>query len=342
MNEKNKSEILIYQTEDGETKVDVRFYDENIWITAKSMAELFKSDYSNILKHIKNIYKDNELQENTTMAKFATVVKRGFRGELEDNIEHYNLDMVISVGYRVKSTTAIHFRQWATRILKEYIKKGFVLDDERLKQKNNNYFDELLDKIRDIRSSEKVFYSKILDIYATSIDYDPKMKISQDFFATVQNKMHWAVHNHTAAELIFERANADKDFMGITNIKRKLKRDDVVCAKNYLNEDEIQVLNRLVNMYLEYAELQAFEKKPMTMKDWIDKLDIFLSMTNKKVLTDKGTISHIQAEEKAINELKKYNDRIKNNKLSEVEKHYLESLANMEEKVKKIKKEKIV
>lgn len=342
MNEKNKSEILIYQTEDGETKVDVRFYDESIWITAKSMAELFKSDYSNILKHIKNIYKDNELQENTTMAKFATVVKRGFRGELEDNIEHYNLDMVISVGYRVKSTTAIHFRQWATRILKEYIKKGFVLDDERLKQKNNNYFDELLDKIRDIRSSEKVFYSKILDIYATSIDYDPKMKISQDFFATVQNKMHWAVHNHTAAELIFERANADKDFMGITNIKGKIKRDDVVCAKNYLNEDEIQVLNRLVNMYLEYAELQAFEKKPMTMKDWIDKLDIFLSMTNKKVLTDKGTISHIQAEEKAINELKKYNDRIKNNKLSEVEKHYLESLANMEEKVKKIKKEKIV
>lgn len=335
----NKSEILIYQTNNGETKVNVRFYDESVWITAKSMAELFKSDYSNILKHIKNIYKDNELQKNMTMAKFATVVKRGFRGELEEKIEHYNLDMVISVGFRVKSPTAIHFRQWATKILKEYIKKGFVLDDEKLKQKNNNYFDELLERIRDIRSSEKVFYSKILDIYATSIDYDPKMKISQNFFATVQNKMHWAVHNHTAAELIFERANADKDFMGITNIKGKIKKEDVVCAKNYLNEEEIQILNRLVNMYLEYAELQAFEKKPMTMKDWINKLDMFLNMTNKNVLTDNGTISHIQAEEKAINEFKKYNERIQNNSLSEVEKHYLESLKNIEKEIKKIKTE---
>lgn len=340
MNNENKGNILIYQTEDGNTKVDVRFYDENVWITAKSMAELFKSDYSNILKHIKNIYKDNELQENTTMAKIATVVKRGFRGELEEDIVYYNLDMVISVGYRVKSTTAIHFRQWATQILKEYIKKGFVLDDERLKQKNNNYFDELLERIRDIRSSEKVFYSKILDIYATSIDYDPKTETSKHFFATVQNKMHWAVHKHTAAELIYERANANKDFMGITSINKKIKKEDVVCAKNYLNEEEIQVLNRLVNMYLEYAELQVFEKNPMTMQNWIDKLDVFLNMTNKKVLTDKGTISHIQAEEKALNEFNKYNKRIKDSKLSEVEKHFLESLNEAENKIKKIKKEK--
>jgi hypothetical protein len=330
--------VLIYQTEDGNTKIDIKVENETVWMTAGMMAKLFNVDYSNILKHIKNIYKEHELAENMTMAKIASVVNRGARGKVVEDMNFYNLDMIISVGYRVNSIIAVHFRQWATKILKEYVIKGFVINDDRLKEKTNDYFDELLEKIRDIRSSEKVFYRKILDIYSTSIDYDPKTEITKNFFATIQNKIHWAVHGHTASELIYERVSAEKDFMGITNTKGKIKKNDITIAKNYLNEDELKILNRIVNMYLDFAELQALEKKPMTMADWINKLDDFLKITDKEILTHRGTISKLEADEKAIKEYDMYKERIKNNQLTNVEKHFLESIDEINKKVKKIKK----
>jgi hypothetical protein len=330
----DKGEFLIYQTDDGNTKINVKVVEETVWLAQADMASLFGTTPQNITQHINNVYESNELSTLATCKNFLQVQKEGNRN-VNRSITHYNLDMIISVGYRVNSISAIHFRQWATKILREYLIKGFVLDDERLKEKNNNYFDELLERIRDIRSSEKVFYRKILEIYATSIDYDPTTKATQDFFATVQNKMHWATHGHTASELIFERANADKDFMGLTVIKGKITKNEVKVAKNYLNGEELSILNRIVNMYLDFAELQAIKRAPMHMDDWIKKLDEFLKIADRNLLRDKGTISKLEAEEKALKELDKYRERILNNELSEVEKHFLD---NLEKESKKIKK----
>ena len=327
----DNSEILIYQTEDGQTKVDVRIENETVWLTQAEMAELFQKDRTVITKHINNIFKEGELAEsgNVQILHFPNSDKP---------IKCYSLDVIISVGYRVKSHRGTQFRIWATQRLKEYIIKGFTMNDDLLKQAGGgNYFDELLARIRDIRSSEKVFYRKVLEIYATSIDYDPRTEMTQLFFKTVQNKMHYAAHGQTAAEVIYERADADKPFMGLTSwTGLKPKKSDVESAKNYLTEEEIDTLNRIVSMYLDFAELQAKNRKPMYMADWLRKLDDFMKISDRDILTHAGTISREVANLKANKELEKYRERTAN-ELSPVEQHFLISI---EQTAKKLDKKK--
>jgi hypothetical protein len=300
------SQFILYQDDNGITNVNVRFDGEDVWLSQAQLTEIFMSSRTNIVEHIANIYKEGELAENATCRNFRQVRQEGNRSVTRE-IPHYNLDMIIAVGYRVKSQVATRFRQWATQRLHEYIQKGFTLDDERLKGNGNRYFRELLQRIRDIRSSERNLYQQITDIYATAIDYDPRTDITRMFFATVQNKMHYAAHQHTAAEIIYDRVDANKPMLGMTNFKGDyITRDDVKIAKNYLSERELQVLNLLVSQYLDYAELQAIEQKPMTMQQWIDKLDDLLSVSNRPLLNDAGTISHAQAIEKATKEFEAY------------------------------------
>jgi len=322
-------EILLYQTEDGRTRIRVRMGGETVWLTIAQMAELFQVNKSGISRHLKNIYSTGELRPEATVAKFATVQMEGNRS-VQRELEYYNLDAVISVGYRVNSIRGTQFRIWATQRLREYIIKGFTLDDERLKEAGGgNYFDELLARIRDIRSSEKVFWRKVLDIYATSIDYDPKINLSREFFAVMQNKMHWAAHGHTAAEIVASRADASKPNMGLTSwTGGKPSRTDAEVAKNYLIHEELDILNRIVTMYLEFAELQALNRKPMYMRDWITKLDDFLRLSERDILAHAGSISHKEAIEKARKEYETFHARqIKQPSL--VERHFLEAIKDV-------------
>lgn len=330
----DKGQILLYQSPDGESKIEVRLANESIWLTADQMAELFQRDRSTIQRHIKRIYQDGELKEDSTCALFAQVQMEGIR-QIKRNIPIYNLDMIISVGYRVNSYRGVQFRQWATQVLKEYMIKGFALNDELLKNAGKgNYFDELLARIRDIRSSEKMFYRKILEIYALSIDYDPRTEITQQFFKTVQNKMHFSAHGHTAAEVIYLRANADKDFMGLTTWRGIMPtKHEAEIAKNYLSEEELNMLNRIVNLYLDFAELQAESHVPMYMKDWIKKLDDFLKLSGKELLTHAGSISAEMAKEKANMEYDRFKERTQN-QLSPVEIHFIESFEAERKKLK--------
>jgi hypothetical protein len=334
----DKGQILLYQTPDGVTKIEVKLQDETVWLSLDQMAELFQRNKSTISRHIKNVFEEGELQPDSTVAFFATVQTEGKR-KVERDIAYYNLDMIISVGYRVHSYRGVQFRQWATSVLKEYIKKGFVLNDELLKNAGRgNYFDELLARIRDIRSSEKIFYRKVLEIYALSIDYDPRVEITKQFFATVQNKMHFAAHGHTAAEIIYDRANAAKDFMGLTTWTGMMpKRTDAEFAKNYLNEEEIDTLNRIVNLYIDYAELRAKDHKPMYMRDWIQKLDDFLRLSDKEILTHAGSISAKLAKEKADAEYDKFKERTQN-ELTPVEIHFIEQFEKEQKKLGSMKK----
>ena len=308
---KPKSELILYQTEDNRTRIEVRLENETVWLTLNQLAELFQRDKSVISKHIKNIFEEGELHPEATVAKNATVQTEGARAVSRD-LEFYNLDVIIAVGYRVKSHRGTQFRQWATQRLREYIVKGFTMDDERLKNPpgkgQKDYFDELLQRIRDIRSSERRFYQKVLDIYATSIDYDPGEEASQQFFATVQNKMHWATHGHTAAEVIHQRADATQPLMGLATTRpgKIIRREDVSVAKNYLNEAELQTLNRIVKLYIEFAELQALDRKPMTMRNWIEKLDEFLKISGRELLNHAGKISAETARAKAEREFDRY------------------------------------
>lgn len=293
---RQRGEFLLYQTEDGRTKVEVRFDGETVWLSLGQMADLFQRDKSVISRHIKNVFDEGELSPGATVARYATVQREGER-DVTREVEYYSLDVIISVGYRVKSHRGTQFRIWATQRLREYIVKGFTLDDERLRRAGGgSYFDELLARIRDIRSSEKVFWKKVLEIYATSIDYDPRTEASQLFFATVQNKMHWAAHGQTAAEVIAARADASKPNMGLTSwASQVLRKSDVAIAKNYLGAVELEALNRIVNAYLEFAELQALTRKPMYMADWIAKLDDFLRLSERQVLQHAGKVSHEDA-----------------------------------------------
>lgn len=336
----DKGSIILYTTSDGESKIEVTLQNETVWLTLDQMAELFQRNKSTISRHIKNIFETGELNADSTVAFFATVQTEGKR-KVERNIAFYNLDMIISVGYRVNSYRGVQFRQWATMVLKEYIKKGFVLNDELLKNAGKgNYFDELLARIRDIRSSEKIFYRKVLEIYALSIDYDPRVEMTKQFFATVQNKMHYAVHGHTAAEIIYDRANAAKDFMGLTTWTGMMpKRTDAEFAKNYLNEEEIDTLNRIVNLYIDYAELRAKDHKPMYMRDWIQKLDDFLRLSDKELLTHAGTISAKLAKEKADAEYDKFKERTAN-ELTPVEIHFIENFEREQKRLKDNNKKK--
>ena len=307
--QKNENNIIIYQDEDGITKVSVRFSDEDLWLTQNQIAEIYKTTQENISMHIKNIYKDGELQNNSTNKKFLLVQNEGNR-QVKRNIDHYNLDMIIALGYRVQSQVATRFRIWATQRLHEYMQKGFTMDDERLKQGGNRYFRELLQRIRDIRSSERNFYQQVTDIYATSIDYDPRSDLTKKFFATVQNKLHFAVHEHTAAEIIYERVDNEKPFVGMTNFKGDyVTVDDVKIAKNYLSEIELQRLNLLVSQFLGFAEFQALEQRAMTMEDWVKELDNQIVQNKRKLLEGKGKISHQEAIEKAEREFEIYRDR---------------------------------
>ena len=331
----NKGEIIIYQTQDGQTKIEVNFEDETVWLTQAKMAELFQTTKQNVSDHINNIYEEGELEENSTVKDFLTVQNEGVR-TVSRKVKHYNLDVIISVGYRVKSHRGTQFRIWALKLIKEYIIKGFTMDDERLKNLGGGqYFEELLARIRDIRSSEKVFWRKVLDIYATSIDYDPNVETTKTFFKTIQNKMHWASHAHTAAEVIFERADSSKDFMGLTNWKGNLPtKAETEVAKNYLVEKEIFVLDRLVSAYLDFAEIQAIEENPMHMKDWIEQLDGFIKLSKKDILTHSGAISHEQAMDKVHKEYEEYKKRL-DNELTEVEKHYLNEIIELKKLEKK-------
>lgn len=307
--DRKENNIIIYQDEDGVTKVTVRFVDEDIWLTQNQIAEIYKTTQENISMHIKNIYKDKELNNDSTNKKFLLVQNEGNR-QVKRNIDHYNLDMIIALGYRVQSQVATRFRVWATQRLHEYIQKGFALDDERLKQGGNRYFRELLQRIRDIRSSERNFYQQVTDIYATSIDYDPRSDLTKKFFATVQNKLHYAVHEHTAAEIIYERVDNEKPFVGMTNFKGEyVTVDDVKIAKNYLSEIELQRLNLLVSQFLDYAEFQALEQRAMTMNDWIEELDNQIIQNKRKLLEGNGKISHKEAIEKAEKEFELYRER---------------------------------
>lgn len=302
------SQIVIYQTESGQTKIDVRLENETVWLTQKLMAELFQTTPQNITIHLKNVFEEGELQEDTTCKDFLQVQKEGNR-MVERNQKFYNLDAIISVGYRIKSHVATKFRIWATQRIKEYIVKGFVMDDERLKNPDMpfDYFDELLRRIQDIRTSEKRFYQKITDIYATSVDYDPTLETSIQFFKTVQNKMHWAITGQTAAEIIKSRADSEKPYMGLTSWRgEKPRKQDVSIAKNYLNEDELLALNNLVEQYLVFAEGQAMRRVPMYMNDWIEKLHGFLSLNDREILKDAGRVSHELAINFAENEYEKY------------------------------------
>lgn len=328
----HKGQIILYQTQDGENKIEVTLANDTVWLTADQMAELFQRNKSTISRHIKNIFEDGELEQNAVVAFFATTAT----DSKVYQVAYYNLDMIISLGYRVKSHRGVQFRIWATQVLKEYLIKGFVLNDELLKNAGNgNYFDELLSRIRDIRSSEKIFYRKVLEIYALSIDYDPQTEATKRFFATVQNKMHYSVHGHTAAEIIYDRADANKDFMGLTTWTGQFpKKNDAEFAKNYLTAEELDILNRIVNLYLDFAELQAKSHTPMYMKDWIQKLDDFLKLSGKELLTHAGTISAEVAKLKANTEYDKFKERTLES-LSPVELHFIE---NFEKEQKRLNK----
>ena len=321
----DKGQFLLYQTPDGDSQIEVKLQNDTVWLSLDQMAELFQRNKSTISRHIKNVLEDGELQEEATIANFATVQNEGTR-KVERVIAYYNLDMIISVGYRVHSYRGVQFRIWATKVLKEYIVKGFAMNDDLLKRAGGgNYFDELLARIRDIRSSEKVFYRKVLEIYALSIDYDPRVEMTQKFFKTIQNKMHYSVHGHTAAEIIYERADSEKDFMGLTTWSGAMpSKPEAEIAKNYLTHEEIKSLNRIVSLYLDFAEMQAEEHRPMYMKDWINILDDFLRISRKDILTHAGKISAKLAKEKADQEYDKFKERTKNN-LSPVEIHFLEN-----------------
>lgn len=323
------SEIIIYQTEDGQTKIETRLENETVWLTQAQMAVLLGKERSVITKHINNIFVEGELDENSNVQILHI-------SSSDRPIKYYNLDVIISVGYRVKSVQGTKFRQWATARLREYIVKGFTINDELLKEAGGgNYFDELLARIRDIRSSEKVFWRKVLDIYATSVDYEPQAKISVALFKTIQNKMHWAAHGHTAAEIIFERIDASKKHLGLTNFKgENPTENETEIAKNYLNKEELDVLNRMVTAYLELAELQALNRKPMYMKDWSTRLDDFLTMTGNDILQNAGKVSHKKALDKAHLEYDKYKEQIKN-ELSKVEKDFIKQIENTSKRLKK-------
>lgn len=326
------SEILLYQSDDGQIKIQVRLQDNTVWLTQADMVELFQSSKSNISEHIKHVFEEGELQEDSVVRKFRTTAADGKTYE----VNHYNLDVIISVGYRVKSFRGTQFRIWATERLREYLIKGFTMNDDLLKQ-GGGYFEELLERIRDIRSSEKVFYRKVLEIYATSIDYDPRAEITQQFFQTVQNKLHWAAHGHTAAEIIFQRANAQLPFMGLTAFKgKKPNKHEITVAKNYLTEEELAVLNRLVSAYLDIAEINAMQRRPMYMKDWIEILDGFIKMSRQDVLTHAGKISAELAQQKALAEYEMYKKK-SDDELSEVEKQFIASIEQANKKLKALK-----
>ena len=329
----DKGQFLLYQTPDGDSQIEVKLQDDTVWLSLDQMAELFQRNKSTISRHIKNVLEDGELQEEATIANFATVQNEGTR-KVERVIAYYNLDMIISVGYRVHSYRGVQFRIWATKVLKEYIVKGFAMNDDLLKRAGGgNYFDELLARIRDIRSSEKVFYRKVLEIYALSIDYDPRVEMTQKFFKTIQNKMHYSVHGHSAAEIIYERADAEKDFMGLTTWSGAMPtKPEAEIAKNYLTHEEIKSLNRIVSLYLDFAEMQAEEHRPMYMKDWINILDDFLRISRKDILTHAGKISAKLAKEKADKEYDNFKERTKNN-LSPVEIHFLENFEREQKRV---------
>ena len=325
-----KNQLIMYQTEDGNVKIETHFENESVWLNIEQIAELFQKSRSTINEHILNIYKEQELAKEISMRKI------GISDFSTKPTNFYNLDVVISVGYRVKSHRGVHFRKWATALIKEYLIKGFVMNDELLKQAGGgNYFDELLARIRDIRSSEKVFWRKVLDIYATSIDYDPKTEQSVMVFKTIQNKMHWASHGETAAETVYKRVDSAKEHIGLTNFKGDIPtKEEVEIAKNYLAEDELNILNRMVTAFLEIAEIQALDRTPMYMADWIKQLDTFLKMTNKYILQHSGTISHQKAIEKAHNEYEIYKEKIKN-RITQVEKDFIKQI---ESKTKGLKR----
>lgn len=329
-------EIIIYQTEDGLTKINVNMQGETVWLSLDQMADLFQRDKSTISRHIKNVFEERELVRDSTVAKFATVQNEGNR-QVERVIEYYNLDVIISVGYRVKSQRGVQFRIWATERLKEYMIKGFTMDDERLKGNGGgNYWKELLDRIRDIRSSEKVLYRQVLDLYATSVDYDPHSEESVRFFKIVQNKLHFAAHGHTAAEVIYKRADAKKPFMGLTSFSGELPAlKDIGIAKNYLQENELKILNNLVSGYFDLAEINAIEHKPMYMEDYVKQLDMVLSSGNRKLLIGMGTVSHKQAMDKAKAEYRKYQEIT----ITSVEQAYLESIKEVSKEIKRRKNE---
>ncbi len=333
-----KSEILFYSTDDGKSKIEVRLENETVWLSQQQMADLFQTTKQNISLHINNVYKEGELQEVGTVKEYLTVQNEGKR-QVKRNIAFYNLDVIISVGYRVKSHRGTQFRIWATQQLKEYIIKGFVLNDERLKETGitNQYFEELFERIRDIRSSEKIFYAKIRDIYATAYDYDKNSPMSKEFFKKVQNMMHWAIHRHTAAEIIYNRADANKKNMGLTTWKNaphgKIRKTDVVNAKNYLTEDELKDLNLIVDQYLSFAELQARNRKPMYMKDWIKKLNDFLTLNDREILEHAGKISAALAKELAEAEYEKYRQK-------QIQAEDAKELKALEEGIKKLNKKK--
>ena len=338
MKDHNNSEILIYQSENGMTKIDVTFMDETVWLSQQQMAELFQSSRTNVVEHIKHIYEEGELDEESTCRKFRQVRKEGNR-EVARELPYYNLDMIISLGYRIKSIIATNFRRWATERLKEYMIKGFTMDDERLKNLGGgNYWKELLDRIRDIRSSEKVMYRQVLDLYATSVDYNPKSSESIAFFKMVQNKLHFAVHGHTAAEVIYERADAEQPFMGLRTFSGDFPtKKDICIAKNYLDEKELKVLNNIVSGYFDFAEIQAMRHNPMYMSDYVEHLDNVLKATGEKVLEGAGSISHARAMAKANEEYQKY--QIDN--LSPVEEEYLLTIKDIEKKAKASINEKL-
>ncbi len=307
MDKENK--LILYKDDEGKVSVNTRFADEDVWLTRENLAEIYTTTPQNISLHVGNIYQDGALTEEATRKKFFLVRQEGKR-KVQREIDHYNLDMIIALGYRVQSPIAVRFRRWATQRLHEYIQKGFTMDDERLKQGGNRYFRELLQRIRDIRSSERNFYQQVTDIYATATDYDPRAKMTKQFFATVQNKMHYAVHEHTAAELIYERVDNEKPFVGMTNFKGNyVTRDDVKIAKNYLTELELQRLNLLTSQFLDYAEFQALEQNPMTMADWIAALDDQILRLRKNILEGTGSVSHEEAIEKAEREFEIYRER---------------------------------
>ena len=329
--DQSQGEIVIYQAEDGLTKVECRFVDETVWLTQQQMAELFHTSRSNIVEHIGHIYEEGELDEVSTCRKFRQVRMEGNR-QVTRELPFYNLDMIISLGYRVKSLIATQFRRWATERLKEYMIKGFTMDDERLKNLGGgNYWRELLERIRDIRSSEKVMYRQVLDLYATSVDYNPRSAESVAFFKMVQNKLHYAAHGHTAAEVIYERADADKAFMGLTTFSGDFPTaKDIGIAKNYLTEEELRVLNQMVSGYFDFAEVQAIRHRPMYMSDYVEQLDNILRATGEEVLTHAGKISHAQAMEKAKAEYKRYQAQT----LSPVEEEYLKTIKQLGKKAK--------
>ena len=330
----DKGQFLLYQTPDGDSQIEVKLQNDTVWLSLDQMAELFQRNKSTISRHVKNVLEDGELEEKSVVAFFATTAS----DSKTYSVAYYNLDMIISVGYRVHSYRGVQFRIWATKVLKEYIVKGFAMNDDLLKRAGGgNYFDELLARIRDIRSCEKVFYRKVLEIYALSIDYDPRVEMTQKFFKTVQNKMHYSVHGHTAAEIIYERADAEKDFMGLTTWAGAMPtKPEAEIAKNYLTHEEVKSLNRIVSLYLDFAEMQAEEHRPMYMKDWINILDDFLRISRKDILTHAGKVSAKLAKEKADNEYDKFKERTQNN-LSAVEIHFLE---NFEREQKRLLRDK--